>query len=35
MTVPTNTVQRAALIGVREDLIDKISNIDPTGFSVL
>lgn len=30
MTVPTNTVQRAALIGVREDLIDKISNIDPT-----
>ena len=30
MTVPTNTVQRAALIGVREDLIEKISNVDPT-----
>ena len=30
MAVPTNTVQRAALIGVREDLIDRISNIDPT-----
>jgi hypothetical protein len=30
MAVPTNTLQRAALIGVREDLIDKISNIDPT-----
>ena len=30
MAVPTNTLQRAALIGVREDLIEKISNIDPT-----
>lgn len=30
MAVPGNTVQRAALIGVREDLIDKISNVDPT-----
>ena len=30
MAVPTNTVQRAALIGVREDLIEKIANIDPT-----
>jgi len=30
MAVPTNTVQRTALVGVREDLIDKISNVDPT-----
>lgn len=30
MAVPSNTVQRAALIGVREDLIEKISNVDPT-----
>jgi hypothetical protein len=30
MAVPSNTVQRTALVGVREDLIDKISNIDPT-----
>lgn len=30
MAVPSNTVQRATRIGVREDLIDKISNIDPT-----
>lgn len=30
MAVPSNTVQRVTRVGVREDLIEKISNIDPT-----
>jgi hypothetical protein len=30
MTVPSNTVQSFATVGIREDLSDAISNIDPT-----
>lgn len=30
MSVPTNTVQTFAMVGIREDLSDAISNIDPT-----
>lgn len=30
MTVPSNTVQTFAMVGIREDLSDAISNIDPT-----
>lgn len=35
MSVPTNTEQTISLVGLREDLVDLIYNVDPTGFSVL